>query len=90
MFHTIQKFLNNKQQMISAVDNSKEQFLLKHNQLSPANMQATAPLLSRFRTEKSSLFKDKDWPLEKIRRPFIMWLTSLTAKDKENINKNRI
>jgi len=55
---------------------TKEQFLKEHNKLSPDNLQATIPLLSRFRLEKASLFKDDNWSMEKIRRPFILWLTS--------------
>ena len=68
----------------------KQQFLLDHNKLSPLNLQATIPLLSRFRIEKTSLFKDENWSLDKLRRPFILWLTSLTAKEKENIKKKKI
>jgi len=40
-------------------------------------------LLSRFRIEKASLFKDDNWSIDKLRRPFILWLTSLTAEEKE-------
>ena len=68
----------------------KQQFLLEHNKLSPSNLQATMSLLSRFRIEKASLFKDDNWSIDKLRRPFILWLTSLTAKEKENINKKKI
>jgi len=64
----------------------KEQFLEEHNRLSPLNLQATISLLSRFRTEKALLFKDNSWPIDKLRRPFVLWLTSLTSKEKENIN----
>ena len=69
---------------------TKQQFLLEHNKLSPLNLQATISLLSRFRIEKTSLFKDDNWPLDKLRRPFILWLTSLTAEEKENIKKKEI
>ena len=55
----------------------KEQFLEEHNKLSPKNLRATISLLSRFRIEKASLFKDDDWPIDKLRRPFILWLTFL-------------
>jgi hypothetical protein len=55
---------------------TKEQFLIEHNKLSPINLKATIDLLIRFKTEKPSLFKDDDWPVNKIRRPFIFWLTS--------------
>ena len=66
----------------------KQHFLSEHNKLSPLNLQATAFLLSRFKTEKASLFKDKNWSIDKLRRPFIFWLTSLTTEEKEDI-KNR-
>ena len=65
----------------------KQQFLLNHNKLSPLNLQATIFLLSRFRIEKTSLFKDDNWSIDKLRRPFILWFTSLTTKEKENIKK---
>jgi hypothetical protein len=56
----------------------KEQFLEEHNRLSPENLRATIPLLSRFRVEKASLFQDDNWPIDKFRRPFIIWLISLS------------
>ncbi len=65
----------------------KQQFLSEHNKLSPLNLQATISLLSRFRIEKTSLFKNYDWSIDKLRRPFILWLNSLTVEEKENINK---
>ncbi|MDD5750612.1 MAG: hypothetical protein PHU56_03115 [Candidatus Pacebacteria bacterium] len=55
----------------------KEEFLEEHNRLSPENLRATMPLLSRFREEKPLLFQDEDWPIDKFRRPFILWLTAL-------------
>jgi len=67
----------------------KQQFLLEHNKLSPLNLQSTISLLSRFRIEKASLFKNDDWPIDKLRRPFILWLTSLKAEEKENIKKKK-
>jgi hypothetical protein len=67
---------------------SKQQFLSDHNKLSPLNLQATESLLSRFRIEKASLFKDNSWSIEKLRRPFIFWLTSLTILEKKNIQKS--
>jgi len=67
----------------------KQQFLSEHNKLSPLNLQATTSLLSRFRIEKTSLFKDDNWSLDKLRRPFILWFTSLTSKEKENIKKTK-
>lgn len=62
---------------------NKEEFLEEHNKLSPINLRATISLLSRFRTEKASLFKGDDWPIDKLRRPFIMWLTSLSWNKKK-------
>jgi len=64
----------------------KQQFLSEHNKLSPLNLQATIALLSRFRIEKALLFKDNNWSVDKLRRPFVLWLTSLTSEEKENIN----
>jgi hypothetical protein len=66
---------------------NKEQFLQEHNRLSSINMEATIPLLSRFKTEKSSLFQNDSWSIEKLRRPFIFWLTSLSLEEKAKINK---
>lgn len=54
----------------------KEEFLEEHNKLSPDNLKATIFMLSRFRTEKASLFKDDTWSIDKLRRPFILWMTS--------------
>jgi len=64
----------------------KQQFLIEHNRLSPANLQATTSSLSRFRIEKASLFKDNNWSVDKLRRPFVLWLTSLTPEEKEKMN----
>ncbi len=61
---------------------NKEQFLEEHNRLSPVNLKATASLLSRFRIEKASLFKDDNWSVDKLRKPFVSWLTSLTLGKK--------
>jgi len=69
---------------------SKEQFLLEHNRLSPSNLQATIPLLSRFRIERASIFKDDNWSIDKLRRPFILWFTSLPSREKENIKNEKI
>jgi len=66
---------------------NKEQFLEEHNRLSPANLKATASLLSRFKIEKASLFKNNCWPIDKIRRPFILWLTSSAFKEKKDIKQ---
>lgn len=65
--------------------NRKQQFLLEHNKLAPDNLQVTAAVLSRFRTEKSGLFKDNNWSTEKLRRPLIMWLTSLSIEERKNM-----
>ena len=55
---------------------AKQQFLIEHNNLAPDHLQVTATVLTRFRQEKPAVFKNCDWDIEKIRRPFIMWLTS--------------
>ncbi|OIO52446.1 MAG: hypothetical protein AUJ11_00560 [Parcubacteria group bacterium CG1_02_44_65] len=60
----------------------KENFLLEHNKLSPLNLQATMLLLSRFKIEKPLLFKDNNWSIDKLRRPFILWLTSSPSGEK--------
>lgn len=73
--------------MVTFQKTTKEEFLSEHNRLSPLNMQITIPLLSRFRIEKALLFKNDNWPLDKLRRPFIFWLTSLTSEEKEKIKK---
>lgn len=68
----------------------KEEFLEEHNKLSPSNLQATTSLLSRFRIEKTMLFKnDNDWSIDKLRRPFVLWLTSLTVEEKNNIDNKK-
>jgi hypothetical protein len=61
---------------------TKEQFLTEHNKLSPLNLKATMDTLTRFKTEKPTLFKSDEWPIDKIRRPFIFWLTSHGLKQK--------
>jgi len=58
----------------------KEQFLEEHNRLSPESLRATMPLLSRFKEEKALLFQDDNWSIDKFRRPFILWLTSITLE----------
>ena len=65
----------------------KQQFLSEHNKLSPSNLQATISLLSRFKIKRASLFKDDNWSIDKLRRPFILWLTSLREGEKEDIEK---
>ena len=61
---------------------TKEQFLSEHNRLSPLDLKATIDMLKRFKIEKPVLFKTDDWPINKIRRPFIFWLTSTTREKK--------
>jgi len=61
----------------------KQQFLSEHNRLSPRDLQSTLSVLSRFRAEKASLFKNDDWSIDKLRRPFILWLTSLPLGERE-------
>ena len=91
MFHSIQKFLNQrKPPVITSQKTTKEEFLSEHNKLSPLNLQATIVLLSRFKVEKASIFKDDNWPIDKLRRPFILWLTSLPLREKGNIKKEKI
>jgi hypothetical protein len=63
---------------------SKEQFLEEHNKLSPANLQATLALLDRFKEEKKPLMKDDSWCLDKLRIPFISWLTSMQKPENKN------
>jgi hypothetical protein len=71
---------NKKIQKIENLHLNKEQFLVEHNKLAPLNLKATISLLSRFKLEKATLFKGEYWPIEKLRRPFICWLTSLSQK----------
>jgi hypothetical protein len=54
---------------------NQDKFLEEHNKLSPVNLQADLELLNKFRQEKPGLFKDDAWPVEKLRRPFIVWLS---------------
>ena len=75
--------------MVTSQKTTKEEFLSEHNRLSPLDMQATTSLLSRFKTEKAAIFKDDNWSVDKLRRPFILWLTSLTLKEKRDIKKNQ-
>jgi hypothetical protein len=65
--------------------NKKQQFLLEHNRLSPLDLQATMRMLSRFRIERASLFKDNEWSIDKLRRPFVLWLTSFSLKERKNM-----
>lgn len=67
----------------------KESFLSEHNKLSPLNLQATMPLLSLFKIKKAKIFKNNDWSIDELRRPFIFWLTSLSEEDKKNIEEQK-
>jgi len=82
-----------KRNVVKAVETetiTQEQFLAEHNKLSPRNLRANGDLLLRFRQEKSSLFKEDGWSLEKLRRPFIIWLTaqSFYEKSKDEVTVN--
>ncbi len=91
MYQSLQRFLNKEHSpIVISQKTTKEEFLSEHNKLSPLNLQATTSLLSRFRIEKTSLFKDDNWSLDKLRRPFVLWLTSLTADERKNIEKKKI
>jgi hypothetical protein len=67
---------------------SKEQFLEERNKLSPKNFKATFAMLTKFQQEKKPLLKDNDWCLDKLRIPFISWLSALPAK-KEKKSKQK-
>ena len=67
---------------------SKEQFLQEHNKLSPANLQATLALLDRFKEGKKPLMKDDSWCLDKLRIPFISWLTATREQEKKSARKS--
>ena len=68
---------------------TKEQFLQEHNKLSPSNLQATLALLNRFKEEKKPLLKDDNWCLDKLRIPFISWLTTLPKIDEKYARESR-
>jgi hypothetical protein len=55
---------------------TKEQFLIEHNKLSPAHLQASLAMLTKFQQEKKPLLKDDAWCIDKLRIPFIIWLTA--------------
>ena len=81
MYQSLQKFLKKEHpSTVTLQKNTKEEFLLEHNRLSSLDMQATMSLLSRFRVEKASLFKDENWSIDKLRRPFIFWLISVSLE----------
>ena len=58
---------------------------MEHNKLSPVNLQVTMAALSRFRIERAILFKNNEWSIDKLRRPFVLWLTSALLEGKGNI-----
>jgi hypothetical protein len=62
--------------------NTLEEFLAEHNRLSPQNLQATKETLLRFQSEKSTLFREGEWSMEKIRRPFVAWLCAASLARK--------
>jgi len=91
MYQSLQRFLNKEHPpIVISQKTTKEEFLSEHNRLSPLNLQATIALLSRFRIDKASLFKNDDWSIDKLRRPFISWLTSLPSGEKGKIKKEKI
>ena len=62
---------------------NKERFLIEHNKLSPFILQADLLLLTQFKKQaKVALFKNDDWSVDKLRRPFIQWLTALPIAKK--------
>lgn len=68
---------------------SKKQFLEEHNKLSPLNFQATITLLNRFSEERKPFVKDNAWCLDKLRIPFISWLTTLPESKKKCAKKSK-
>ena len=58
----------------------KQNFLLEHNKLSSLNLHTTLAMLTCFKKDKPALFKDNEWSIDRLRRPFILWLTSLTKE----------
>lgn len=58
-----------------------------HNKLSSPDLHANLAMLDKFREEKSRFFKREDWCLDKVRRPFVMWLTSLSEEKKQEMRK---
>ena len=84
MYQSLQRFLNKEHPpIVTSHKTTKAEFLLEHNRLSPLDLQATIALLSRFRTDKTALFKNDNWSIDKLRRPFILWLTSLPHRNKK-------
>ena len=69
---------------------SKEQFLEEHNKLSPSNLRATLALLNQFKEEKKPLLKDDAWSIDKLRIPFISWLTALPKEEEKHTRTIRL
>lgn len=65
---------------------TKEQFIIRHNSLSSLGMRATIGMLECFEIEKPALFKGGDCSIEKVRRPFVFWLSSLSDEQKEKMS----
>ncbi|MBU1255805.1 hypothetical protein KKH35_02960 [Patescibacteria group bacterium] len=65
----------------------KQNFLLEHNKLAPLNLHTTLAMLTCFKKEKPNLFKDDNWSIDKLRRPFILWLTSSAGEVLGDIKK---
>ena len=65
----------------------KQNFLLEHNRLAPLNLHATLVMLTSFKKDKPALFKDDEWSIDKLRRPFILWLTSSNGEVLGDIKK---
>jgi len=66
---------------------SKEQFLIEHNKLSPANLQTTFAGLTMFQLAKKPLLKDNEWSF-KLRIPLILWLGTLPAPEQKRAKKS--
>ena len=67
----------------------KQQFWVRHNQLSPRNLQATFLMLTRFQEAKRPLLKDADWSF-RLRIPFIIWLETRATRKKKIVRKKRV
>jgi len=65
----------------------KQDFLLEHNRLAPLNLHTTLAMLTCFKKDKPALFKDDEWSIDKLRRPFILWLTSSSGEVLGDIKK---
>jgi len=66
---------------------NQDKFLAEHNKLSPQNLQADLTMLKKFRDEKPALFKDDSWLIEKLRRPFVVWLSSMQPQSAKPTDK---